>query len=230
MTEIKFKGYNKVEPEDLISFSREYESYRVNELIPALYKTVGKITTVITMRMGHDGFAHKKSYNGRIGEIHKNGFFLKFGDTEQEGKFINFYNILGEVPLLLTAPDDLNPYKMDSSETLMGYFPKLNEMIELLKTCEGTEKSVKLFFRYDKEHKLFRNGDYVVECEVLKVNRSNVEINELLIRSFTSKENFYSEVGSGEKVISFISSDCYLHKVIVSDCKNKINPCDEDES
>lgn len=226
---VRFKNYRKVEPENLISFSSEYEEYRQCTLIPNLKSMKGKVVSIIVTRIGHDEDVRREKLTCTIGELTSHGFFVKIGeDNEVIEKFINFYNVLGEVPMLVE--DNINPYQVDSSEIFTGYFSKLNLMRNLLKTCEKTKKSVKLFFRYDKDHEMFRNGDYVIECNIIKVNKSNVEVKKILTRSFVSKENLYSEVGSDKtKIVSFVSSDCYLHKVTVSDCENKINPVDEDD-
>ena len=233
---IGFEHFEHIEPSDLITFSEEYKRYQKYELIPELDGSHDRDIDLIIARMENDGTWGKKIVTGTIIEMYEDGFsfFTSSNYYEEHEKpiemFISFKNVLGDVPMLADAPDDLNPFEFNDKDfPLMYYFKKLEKMKKLLESCIGVIHHAKLFFRYDENHQDRREGDFYIDCEIQKVNKSNVEINHLRSFAFVNKNRSYADLVERDKIQRFISPECYLYKVVVHyGSKCEINPHDEE--
>lgn len=230
---IDFKNYKFIESSDLLKLSDEYVFHQQNELVPVLKKNNNKCFKLIIARMENDGNWGKKTVTGKICDVSDDGFsFFTSSDYYEDyekpiKKFISFKNVLGDVPMLIDAPDDMNPFKFNQIFPLVYYFKKLEKMKKLLESCVGIVHHVKLFFRYDEKHHDLREGNFFMDCEILKVNKSNVEIKHLRSFAFLDINKSYVDLVPRNQIQSYISPECYLWKIAVSfGSVCKINPHD----
>lgn len=231
---IEFPDFKTVEPSDLITFSDEYEAHRA-ELVSTLQMIEGKNGFMLrTVRVGRDGNIKSLDRVGTVENLNKDGFtFISqmggegFKDDDQgEKTHIRFNNVLGEVPLLPSTQIE-NPF--DFGSHFESYLIFQEKVRTLLKEGVGKTHKLTLHLRYGKDYPTRRNGKFFVEGEILKVNKSNLEINRL--KSFSGNmDNYTLDIVPKEKAIRFITSKCYIWKVeYLPDVKNQINPFDTEE-
>ena len=230
---VEFLDYKKIEPEDLTTFSKEYKEH-----IPLLKKYITenrkKICEVKLMRITENGSLKERIILGAIGSISENNFEF-YSNIDINGTYyedshkilIRLDNVLGIIPMLPSVT--IYPFENDSSKATRNYFRALKKMTDLMKQSVGIKHSAFLFYRYDKKNPTLRNGNYQVECEITKVNKSNVEYQHYRTFSFVDKENSYVDiVPRDNEVDRFIAPDRYLQKVqIFFGTSPKINPHDD---
>lgn len=215
---VEFPNYEFIEPAELITLSKEYKN-RKAEIIDVLRKNKGRLMSIFIARMQHAGMWGKKKITGTVYSVSDNQFtFITNEDyySKYENNIeliINFENILGNVPLLLSM-EEVIPFKF--GKKFDGYLKFKREIRCLLKKEVGVAHSAILYFRYGKDNFLRREGNFHIECEILKVNRSNVEIRHSKSLAFINKNNHYLVTGEYEMVKNFVSLDCYLWKVVIS--------------
>ncbi len=232
---VEFSDYKSVEPEQLHSFTKEYENIR-----PSIEEDVrlnqGKIIEIPIGRVNSDGSFSSKIITGQVGEIGDKYFFLKtkkdLSNTYDEPVtiLIRLDNTLGMIPLHSSQPD-MNPLSVNVKE-FRSYFKALTEMRKLLLECINTEHALTLHYRYSKTNMAFRKGGYKVEGEVMEVNKSNIVYKHLRTLVLLPGEDKYHYVNLLEKeeIDRFVAPDRYLQAVNINfGAKHKINFHHDDE-
>jgi len=112
----------------------------------------------------------------------------------------------------------MNPFEIPNSEKFLSYTQKfLPEIIEVLSKWVGIEHIARLHFHYSATNKLFRVGNYTVECKIVKVNFSNVEYEHC--RTFVqlpgAETYAYLNEAPGRTTDRFIAPDRYLKEVCI---------------
>jgi hypothetical protein len=233
LTEVKvgFYKFQLIEPKDLISFSKRYLDHG-SILKPYLVANQGKRIKLVLARINPEGSFVRKLVYGTVGDIKDNQFI--FSTTQDFHNVyespidlvIRFDNVLGTVPLL--PKSRLKPFKVGSSAKLRSYFNALKKMRKLLEECVGKVHAAKLRYRYCKEKPTFRDGNYTTECEILKVNKSNVQFKHFRTSAFVNPENKHINLNSGIDIDRFVAPDRYLQEVIVTfGIKHNFNPIDD---
>jgi hypothetical protein len=230
---VEFCGFNSVEPMQLISFNKKYLDH-VTILKNYLYRNQGRQVQILLVRINQNGLTSEKIITGNVGQIMNNQFnfttsedFSGVYDYPQDRTF-RFDNVLGNVPLLPTE-SKIKPFKIGSSELFSSYFCSLLKMRKLLKECVNITHAATLYYRYCKEKPSFRNGNYKVECEILKVNQSNVQFQHFRTFSYVNSDNSYVNIVPYVDFDRFIAPDRYLQKVNVNfGIKHSINLCDDE--
>lgn len=231
---IEFPDFKTVEPSDLIIFSEQYEVHR-SEIISTLKAIQDKSGfNLMTVRVGQDGQLKWKERTGTVRSVTDDGFTFisQIGGEgvkdhdEGEKADIGFYNVLGEVPML-PSMHLASPFKFGGQ--LTGYLAFQKKVKNLLSVKVGEINSTKIYLRYGKDYPRRKTGK-IIECEILKVNRSNMEIK--FFKSDTG-ENVTRciEISPGrKKIVRFITSKFYISRVECSPgIKNTINAFDEGE-
>lgn len=228
---IEFPDFKSIEPEDLITFSNQYETHR-SEIISTLRLIQDKSGfNLMTVRVGHDGQLKWKERTGMVRSVTDDGFtFISRiegegvkDDDHGEKTYIRFHNVLGEVPML-SSMHLATPFKFGGQ--LTGYLAFQKKVKNLL---VGEVNSARIFLRYGKDYPRRKNGK-ILECEILKVNKSNIEIK--FFRGDAGEEGHRSiELSPGrKKIVRFITSKFYISKIQYSKgIKNTINAFDEGE-
>lgn len=233
-TKVTFENFLKVEPEDLIAFSKEYLNH-VSELMK--YLTRKRQLQLCLKRINPNGSVQEKMIHGFVSNIDPEKKSFEFfsgedfyGNHYEEGikTFIRTDNVLGLVPLLPNT--GINPYKNSSFPMTLEYFRCLEKMKRLLNTCVGIEHMVTLFFRFNKANELRRNGNFFMETQVLKVNKSNVEIKFLRSSAYVNEENFIADIVPRIRTVLFTTPERYLSTVRISSMeKPEFNPHDDED-
>jgi len=228
---VEFLDYKSVEPADLITLGKQYENHK-DEFVSLLKKMQGRNGFIFkTVRVGNDGKLIWKERVGTVQKITDEGFtFLPRIDGMKEDEevgtsLIRFCNVLGEIPMLLST-EEISPFEFGCQfENYLDFKRKARELLE--KTI-GETHSLKIHLRYGSDYPQ-RNGGEIIECEIVKVHQSNVEINQL--RSYLgSGENLCLDLYQGPKIVKFINPKFYIWKFeYLQGIKNRISPFDEDE-
>jgi hypothetical protein len=226
---IFFPHAASVEPKDLITFHDDYLNH-LFELKHYLKKNAGSTVTILLRRINSDESVAEKRITGVVTSIADDFFiFSAYHDLSSEYDYmhestIRFDNVLGDIPLMAHAAD----MKMvEISKSLDSYRKSLAEMRVLLLTALDVEHAATLYFRHSNERDLFVKGDYRVDCEILKVNKSNALIKRFRSHAYIDKNNQYLDLAKYDEHVRFVS-DCYLWKVdLCLGEKHSINMYDE---
>ena len=242
--------YPLTEPEELTSLTAQYKEYVSTILWKYLQEHVNTPIKLLFKRikLTHSGGIQKKEIWGTVTELKED----RFAFTSHEGldgiyyeipfkNTVRFFNALGWIPFLAPFKKKgmekkkeamkMNPFQNCSTEKTMSYFDFLAKAKSLMREAVGTTHSATLYFRYNKENNLFRKGNFKVECEIIKVNESNVEYYHFRTSAYVNPKDFYADyVPNPEGVDRFVAPDRYLRKVsIVFGRKNNINPHDDSD-
>ena len=234
-TTIAFSDYKKIEPEDLISLSKEYNDH-IPELKTYLKKFLKRVVEIHFVRIKDvNGGLIEKTIMGTIEELTEKYFkFSAFKDisgTKYEIPYVSivrFDNVLGIIPVLPKFKG-VKIYENNSSKKTKIYFDQLEKIKILMKKSVGTIHTATLYYRYSKKKPVLRAGNYQVLCEIKKVNNSNVEYKHCRTYAYVSKQESYVVcVPLENEVDRFIAPDRYLWKVeIIFGKKCQINFGDE---
>lgn len=205
-----------IEPADLLTFSQKYLDHQ-SSLRKHLLQRLGSDTTLLFSRVDSSGGSEKRTVFGKVIDVQKDAFVFKlFRDGSVEYEYgnvmhIRFQNVLGNVPLLQSGTS-INPYKINHSAVFGEYFTFVGRARALLRKACGGQHAAILYYQYDEANEKFRNGNYRVECEILKVNTSNVEYKH--IRTFVDDHSYVDMIPRTEHD-RFIAPDRFLKKATV---------------
>jgi hypothetical protein len=230
-----FPGFEKIEPEDLISLSADYRKHSP-EVKEFAKKNIGKTKEMHFARINLDGSLTERTIFGTILQVEENYFHWSsnenFDGTKNEkpvNSIMRFENVLGIIPILPSAKGIIL-YEDDSSEKTRGYFLWLNEARKLMQCYTDTTHAATLHFRYNKEKELFRNGNYKIECSLVTVNHSNVAYNHNRTFAFKNRNERYVDlIPRSNEIDRFIAPDRYLSGVtIVPNRQHQFNYADDE--
>jgi len=217
---VLFPDFGNIEPENLISLTKEYVNEHVPKLINFVKKNEGKTKEISFKRINPNGVISEKIIFGTIGKTNGNHFIFT-ANTDMNGTIseipmvftVRWDNVLGMIPIL-PSKKGMSVYEDSSSTETKKYFEVLGDMKNLLQKSIGLNGHVKAFYRYNEQNRLYRDGNFCVECQPLKVNNSNFEYYHYKTSAYISKDDYYADIlQRNNEVDRFIAPDRYLYKV-----------------
>ncbi|MFA7285599.1 MAG: hypothetical protein WC011_01990 [Candidatus Paceibacterota bacterium] len=141
----------------------------------------------------------EKSFDFTSGRI----ISLKMYSDNDFINHIRFDNILGVIPSLGIIRSD-QIIETRNTELAQKYFSFKEDVIQTLKT----------FIEKHKDHhiKIFLSNNYVIEGEVLEINKSNL----LILMSRKRTEDFNTVIlGVSNENVYFIEKDYFIKKILI---------------
>ena len=133
---------------------------------------------------------------------------------------------MGFIPLI--PKTELYPFGNNTGIT-SGYLHFLGRARGLMLSCVGTVHAATLYWKYDKEHKLYREGNFKTEGLIVEVNKSNVVYEHVRTHAYVNSNDWYTDLIPRVETDRYIARDRYLKKVrIRRNEKHCVNPCDDD--
>jgi len=230
-TIIEFENSDKckVRPSDLIIFTKEYLEY-VPELLKKIKKSIGHTIELRITRMKLNGEIQEKVIMAYVVAILDEKTFEITTTEDMDSKYdypfpitIRIDNPLGLVPTL-PERDYINIYRFDSKELNRKYFSFLCEAKKILRSGLDKKHSTTLTYRFNDHIKK------VVDCELKKVNKSNIEMSEFRSRSYNDGKLVSVLLGKGTQVVLNICPEFYLSRCsITTEREHDISPYDDGE-
>jgi hypothetical protein len=229
---VAFSEFKSVEPSDLTSFTPAYLDH-IPELRKYLVSSFNKAPIRLLLKRIEGNSFIEKIVTGTVVSLSENQFVFKTKEDlnnqyeHTTSIVIRTDSVLGVIPLLPSAKDISIA---TISPDFKRYLRVVAQMRQLLISCEGTEKIVRIDYRFDKNNLVKRNGNYHVLCQIKKVNKSNIEYLQLRASAYINDDQRIVELGAHDKIARFISPDCYISSVqIFADESYQFNFHDDED-
>lgn len=210
----------EIDLKTLVSFNRSYTN-SLPELKNYLRESSGKQVKIILTRMIKEKPVYKV-ITGTITNVSEKSFCLTsnsdfFSQYDfEKTTLVHFDNLLGDVPMSFS--DKIRSPFCFKANRLKSYMTVLSTMKKKMQECEGKKHSATLTFIQDGHKKK-------IECEILKVNRSNIEFHHL-----KTEKSSQIDLIPGTRHEKFLTPMQYLFGIhIIHGVENKINPYDDED-
>ncbi len=230
---LELKNSGTVSPIELMAFSQEYVNH--TEIFKKyISKNINKTVYFLIARMNTDGeLGEKLEFSGLAKEINGNLITIESAkdpvtrilSDELHNYVIRTDSVLGVLPFLPSGRD-INPFADAKNEASTLFIDFIKRSRNLLKTCLEQTHYVELLFHTEINGK---NGNETIECEIEKVNTSNLEAKQ--IRKILHGNGGKSiTLGEFSTILPFRTDTRFLKKIIIHyGSKLKISPYDDGE-
>ncbi len=230
---LELKNSGTVSPIELMAFSQEYLNH--TEMFKKyISKNINKTVHFLIARMNTDGeLGEKLEFSGLAKELNGNLITIESAkdpvtrilSDELHNYVIRTDSVLGVLPFLPSGRD-INPFIDSENEISLDFLDFIKRSRNLLKTCIGQTHHVELIFQTKINGK---KGEEIFECEIQKVNKSNVEINQIKKGLYINGGSSIT-VGSFDNTVPFRTDTKFLKKITIHyGSKLKISPYDDGE-
>lgn len=230
---LELKNAGVCSPAELMTFSKEYTEHIIL-LKNYIAKNINKNINLLIARMNTDGeLGEMMEFSGLAKELNGNLITIESAkdpvtrilSDELHNYVIRTDNVLGVLPFLPSGRD-INPFISAENESSLTFLDFLTRSRNLLKTCLGQTHHVELIFETKINGK---KGEEIFECEIQKVNKSNVEINQIKKGLYINGGSSIT-VGSFDNIVPFRTDTKFLKKItIYYGSKLKVDPYDDGE-
>ena len=209
-----------MQPSQMISLKIGYETKEAALVMEAVKKSVSRMIKIREARINSHGEILQKEVSGTIKSFTENSFTLITREDldgtygEDHEKTIRIDNPLGIIPLLPSTPEDYRPFRF-CPKRIKGYLEFILRVKKLAEKNISRSHSATLYYFTGEKKK------EIIECEIVKANRSNLEIIQIKLTKFKEDNKIQSILlASSENPISkvklHITPSRYLYKIRIS--------------